>query len=134
VKFLEASFSEVEIKKVVFVCKLVNAFYYNQLDIFKINLVVICLIPNKKEANSITNYRPISLLNYSFKIISKLLADRLALVMDFLIDQTQTAYIKGRLITNNVVCDHEVLHQVHISKTQGVLFKIDFEKTFDRVN
>jgi Reverse transcriptase (RNA-dependent DNA polymerase) len=115
-------------KKVVFVCKLVNVFYYNQLDIFKINLAVICLISKKKEANSITNYRPISLLNYSFKIISKLLADRLALVMDFLIDQTQTVYIKGRLITNNVVCDHEVLHQVHISKTQGFFLRLILKK------
>jgi Reverse transcriptase (RNA-dependent DNA polymerase) len=145
VKFLEASFPEVEIKKVVFacnpnkapgldsfsfqfyqsfwdlvsrdVCKLVNAFYYNQLDISKINLAVICLISKKKEANSIINYRPISLINYSFKIISKLLVNILALIMDSLIDQIQTAYIKERLIMDDVVCTYEVLHQVHISKT-----------------
>jgi hypothetical protein len=54
--------------------------------------------------------------------------------MDSLIDQLQTIYIKGRLITDNVVCAHEILHQVHISKIKGVLFKINFEKAFDRVN
>jgi Reverse transcriptase (RNA-dependent DNA polymerase) len=162
VAFLEASFTENEIKKIVFACnpnkapgldgfsfqfyqyfwdlisrdifKLVNAFYHNQLDISKINLTVICLIPKKKQANFITNYRPISLINCSFKIISKLLADMLALVMNSLIDHTQTAYIKGRLIMDNVVCAHEVLHQVYVSKTKEVLFKIDFEKNFDRVN
>jgi Reverse transcriptase (RNA-dependent DNA polymerase) len=51
-----------------------------------------------------------------------------------LIDQSQTAYIKGRLIMDNVVCAHEVLHQVDISKTKGILFKINFEKAFYRVN
>jgi hypothetical protein len=47
----------------------------------------------KIEANLITNYRLISLINYSFKIIIKLLADRLVLVMDSLIEQSQTSYI-----------------------------------------
>jgi hypothetical protein len=49
--------------------------------------------------------------------------------MDSLIDSSQAAYIKSRLIMNNVVCAHEVLHQVKLSK-----IKIDFEKVFDRVN
>jgi Reverse transcriptase (RNA-dependent DNA polymerase) len=54
--------------------------------------------------------------------------------MDSLIDSTQTTYIKGRLIMDNVMCTHEILHQIRLSKTKGALFKIDFEKTFDRVN
>jgi Reverse transcriptase (RNA-dependent DNA polymerase) len=92
------------------------------------------LIPKKANARLITNYRSISLINYSFKIITKLLAGRLATVMDSLLDYSQTAYIKGRYIMDNVVCAHEVIHQVIKSKTKGVLFKIDFEKVFDRVN
>jgi Reverse transcriptase (RNA-dependent DNA polymerase) len=74
------------------------------------------------------------LINYSFKIITKLLVDRLALVMDALIDQSQTTYIKGRMIMDNVVCAHEVLHQIHVSRTKGVFFKINFEKVFDKIN
>jgi hypothetical protein len=54
--------------------------------------------------------------------------------MDSLIDSTQTAYIKGCLIMDNVVCAHEVWYQVRLSKSKNVLFKIDFEKTFNRVN
>jgi Reverse transcriptase (RNA-dependent DNA polymerase) len=92
------------------------------------------LILKKTDANFITNFRPIRLINYSFKIITKLLADRLATVMDSLIDHSQTTYIKDRYIMDNVVCAHEVLHQVNKTKSQGVLFKIDFEKVFDRVN
>jgi Reverse transcriptase (RNA-dependent DNA polymerase) len=152
VQFLEAPFTALEIRQIVFSCDpnkapsldeflfqfyqafwdlvfsdvtaLVNAFYTNQLDVLKINLATTCLLPKKIDASNIKNYRPISLINYSFKIITKLLAARLATIMDYLIDSTQTAYIKGRLIMDNVVCAHEVLHQVMISKTKG----------FDRVN
>lgn len=97
-------------------------------------MAFICLIPKKNDACNIKLFRPISLINCSFKIITNILADRLATVMNYLIDNSQTAYIKGRLIMNNVVCAHEILHQIKISKTKGVLFKIDFEKTFDCVN
>jgi Reverse transcriptase (RNA-dependent DNA polymerase) len=159
---LEAPFVEEEIRKVVFscnpnkasgpdgfsfqfyqsfwdlisrdICKLVNAFYFNQLDVSKLNLATICLIPKKKDASLITNYRPINLINCSFKIITKILADRLAKVMDEIIDYSQTTYIKDHYIMDNVVCVHEVLHQIKISKTKGVLFQIYFEKGFDRVD
>ena len=114
--------------------RLFLAFYNRTLDISKLNLASICLIPKKEDASSITNYRPINLINCSFKLITKLLADRLALVMDSLIDSSQTAYIKDRLILDNVVCAHEVLHQVKIKKQKGTLFKLDFEKAFDHVN
>jgi hypothetical protein len=51
-----------------------------------------------------------------------------------LIDYSQTTYINGCYIMDNVDCAHEVLHQVKLSKTKSVLFKIDFKKSFDRVN
>jgi hypothetical protein len=54
--------------------------------------------------------------------------------MDSLIDSTQTAYIKGHLIMDNVMCAYKVLHQVRLSKSKGVLFKIDLKKVFYRVN
>jgi Reverse transcriptase (RNA-dependent DNA polymerase) len=123
VKFLEASFTEVEIKKVVFACNPNKApgldsfsfqFYQSFWDLVSRD---VCKLVNVFYYNSIINYRPISLINYSFKIISKLLVNILALIMDSLIDQIQTAYIKERLIMDNVVCTYEVLHQVHISKT-----------------
>jgi hypothetical protein len=54
--------------------------------------------------------------------------------MHELIDYSQIAYIKYRYIMDNMICAHEILHQVKISKIKGVLFKIDFEKIFDRVH
>jgi hypothetical protein len=52
--------------------------------------------------------------------------------MDYLLDHSQTAYIKGHYIMNNVIYAHEILHSVKKSKTKGVLFKIDFKKAFDK--
>lgn len=86
------------------------------MDISKLNLASICLIPKREDASIIKNYRPISLINCSFKLITKLLTNRLSLVLDPLIDDSQAAFIKGRLIGDNIVSAYEILHQVRISK------------------
>jgi hypothetical protein len=67
---------------------IIHAFYHNMLDISKLNLDSICLIPKKKDAKLITRFRPISLINCSFKIITKLLTNRLDPLMDNLISPT----------------------------------------------
>lgn len=77
---------------------LFQSFYNRQFDVSKLNLDSICLIPKKSYASTIKNYRPISLINCNFKLITKLLTNRLSQVMDPLIDDSQAAFIKGRLI------------------------------------
>jgi Reverse transcriptase (RNA-dependent DNA polymerase) len=68
------------------------------------------------------------------KIITKLLTEKLSPLMNDLISPAQTTYIKGRYIMDNVIYTHEALHFIHKKKIRSVLFKLDFEKTFDRVN
>jgi hypothetical protein len=65
--------------------KIVYSFYDIFLDLKRINLAFICLIPKKQDANLITQYRPISLINYSVKIITKALTERLTPLMDTLL-------------------------------------------------
>jgi Reverse transcriptase (RNA-dependent DNA polymerase) len=108
--------------------KIVNSFYDNSLDLKRINLASICFIPKKSNANLISQYRPISFINYSVKIITKVMTKRLAPLMDTLIPHTQTAYIKGRYILDNVVCAHETLHTIRKNKNKFFYLKLTLKK------
>ena len=63
-----------------------------------INETYICLIPKVKSPQKITEYRPISLCNVIYKIISKVLANRLKSKLAEIIDESQSAFVPGRLI------------------------------------
>jgi hypothetical protein len=72
-------------------------------------------------------------LNVDFKIFSRLLNERITPIADNIIGPSQTAFIKGRNILEGVVVLHEVIHELRRSGIQGVLFKINFEKAYDKV-
>jgi Reverse transcriptase (RNA-dependent DNA polymerase) len=87
--------------------QLVQSFANNTLELSKLNHTSIVLIPNTSES-TIHQYRPISLINYSYKIISKVLANRLATIMNYLINYSQTIFIKGRSIFDNIISAQEI--------------------------
>lgn len=94
---------------------------------------MICLIPKEKNADKIQKFRPICLLNASYKILTKVLAFRLARVIDKVVLSTQIAFLKGRYIMERVLTLHETLHELHRKKKSRILFKVDFEKAYDKV-
>lgn len=104
---------------------LFQSFFFNSLELSKLNSASICLISKKEDPKLVTNYRPISFINCSFKLITKVLTDRLGRVFSSLIDDSQTAFIKGRLVTDHIACAHEILHHVHKKKLKGIIFKLD---------
>jgi mannosylglycoprotein endo-beta-mannosidase len=104
-----------------------------QLDLFRLNFGEIILLPKVNEAERIQQFRPICLLNVSFKIFTKVATIRLNTVADVVVRPSQTAFMQGRNILDGVVTLHETVHELHSKKLNGVILKLDFEKAYDKV-
>jgi hypothetical protein len=104
-----------------------------QLDLFRLNFGGIILLPKVNDAERIQQYRPVCLLNVRFKIFTKTASIRLDSVADHVVRPTQSAFMQGRNILDVVVILHETVHELHRKRLNGVIFKIDFKKVYDKV-
>ena len=96
---------------------------------------VIKLIEKKnKDKRFIKNWRPISLLNVDYKIISKAHASRLKQVLPNLISPQQTAYIKNRFIGENGRLIADIIEITDALNKEGFLVTMDIEKDFDSLD
>lgn len=101
-----------------------------------LNHTFITLIPKTKNPKSVSEFRPISLCNVLYKIFSKVVANRLKRVLLHIISEHLSAFIKGRLITDNILVAYETLHYMknHNSGRSGYMaLKLDLSKAYDRV-
>lgn len=95
-----------------------------------INTANVVLIPKKEGAETISDYRPISLVHGLRKIVSKILAFRLAPRMHDLFSTNQSAFICGRSIHDNFLYVRNLARRYHRNKIPMLLFKLDISKAF----
>lgn len=101
-----------------------------------INRTFIALIPKCKNPNSPKQFRPISLCNVVMKLVTKVIANRLKPLLPEIVDEEQSAFVQGRLITDNALIAMECFHWLK-KKTKGkkrmMAMKLDMAKAYDRV-
>ncbi|XP_056864246.1 uncharacterized protein LOC130511334 [Raphanus sativus] len=118
------------------VCAMVREFFITgELD-ERINATNICLIPKTERPAKMSEFRPISLCNVGYKIISKILSTRLKRILPKIISETQSAFVSGRLITDNIFVAQEMFHALRTNqscKGKYVAIKTDMSKAYDRV-
>ncbi|XP_013601566.1 PREDICTED: uncharacterized protein LOC106309022 [Brassica oleracea var. oleracea] len=100
-----------------------------------VNTTILTLIPKHGDAKEIKDYRPISCCNILYKVISKILANRLKVLLPKLIEPTQCAFVKGRLLLENVLLATELVKDYHKQSIQPrSVLNLDISKAFDSVN
>lgn len=108
----------------------------NGKDFEGLNLTEIILIPKTSKTTNIGNFRPISLCTVIYKIIAKTIANRLQEFIGRCIDNAQSAFVPGRLISDNVLIAYELLHtlrQKRTGKKRPMAIKLDMSKAYYRV-
>ena len=101
-----------------------------------LNKTNIALIPKIKNPTKMSDFQPINLCNVSYKIISKILANRLKPILSSIISENQSAFVPGKLITDNVLVAFEIMH--YLKKRKGgkdsyMAVKHNMSKAYDRV-
>ena len=99
-----------------------------------LNATFVVLIPKKPGVSDVKDFRPICLIGSVYKILSKVLANRLKVVLGAVLSPTQNAFIQGRQITESVLITNECLDSRLKCRILGLLCKLDVEKAYDHVN
>lgn len=118
------------------VCNGIRSMLVSGQILWKINYTHVTLIPKVKDATRMTQLRPISLYNVLYKIVAKVLTNKLKLILPRVISPTQSAFIPGRLISDNYLVAAEVAHYMRkwSSGSNGLMvLKLDISKAYNRV-
>lgn len=115
------------------IMRLLEEFHQHGRLVSGLNTSFMVLIPKKVEAEDLQDYMPISLIEGVYKMISKILANRLSKVLEPIILENQSAFVGGRQLIDSVVTLNEIIEEMKAKKKKAMLYKIDFAKAYDSV-
>jgi len=98
------------------------------------NASFLTLIPKSENPQSLEEYKPISLVGCLYKILTKVLSNRIKKVIEKVIDGSQSAFLSNRGLLDSVLVVNEVVDDLKRRKKRGVIVKLDFEKAYDSVS
>lgn len=99
-----------------------------------INNTIITVIPKSSHAEAVGDYRPIVCCNTVYKVISKMLCNRLKVILPSIISENQSAFVAGRTIMQNIlICQNLVRLYNRKAATRSCLIKIDLKKAYDSI-
>ncbi|KAL0317947.1 UNVERIFIED_CONTAM: hypothetical protein Sangu_2209000 [Sesamum angustifolium] len=117
------------------VCSAVMDFFRSGRMLRQLNHTIIALVPKSEHSPSVADYRPISCCNVIYKVITKIIADRLSPALMQLVDSSQAAFVGGRNITDNIFLAQEMVRQYSRKRiSPRCTINVDLRKAFDSVS
>ncbi|KAF7812457.1 reverse transcriptase [Senna tora] len=118
------------------VVKVVADYIEKGVGLEELNLTNVVMIPKVDRPEVVGQFRPISLCNFSYKVISKVMTNKMKGLLSKFISGNQRAFVAGRLIQDNIIITHEVFHYLKNKRYGGkrdVAIKMDINKAYDRL-
>ncbi|RVW19306.1 LINE-1 reverse transcriptase-like [Vitis vinifera] len=116
------------------ILELFKEFYDQRSFVKSLNTTFLVLIPKKGGAEDLGDFRPISLLGGLYKLLAKVLANRLKKVLGRVVSLDQNAFVKGRQILDASLIANEVIDTWQKRKEKGLICKLDIEKAYDSIS
>jgi len=99
-----------------------------------LNSTFIALIPKVNSPQRFNDFRPISLVGCLYKVLAKVLPNRLRTVVGGVVSESQSAFVKGKQILDGILITNEVVDEARCMNKELLLFEVDYEKAYDSVD